>query len=184
MARTPSNMIPLGTPAPDFDLFDVVSGESRSYDDIAGSSGTLIMFICNHCPFVKHIEDQLIKLSNEYMIQGIGIAGISSNDVDKYPDDAPEKMKELAEEKGYPFSYLYDESQEVAKAYDAACTPDFYLFDSEKKLVYRGQLDDSRPGADIPVTGKDLRMALDAVVHGETPDMDQKPSLGCNIKWK
>jgi peroxiredoxin len=184
MARTPSNMIPLGTQAPDFDLIDVVTSEARSYDDISGSEGTLIMFICNHCPFVKHIEDELIKLSNEYMIQGIGVAGISSNDIINYPDDAPEKMKELAETKGYPFPYLYDESQETAKAYDAACTPDFYVFDSEKKLVYRGQLDDSRPGTDIPVSGKDLRAALDAVINGEIPDPDQKPSLGCNIKWK
>ncbi len=184
MARTPSNMIPLGTIAPDFELLDSVTGEKKSYSDISGNEGTLIMFICNHCPYVKHIEDELILLSNEYISRGIGIAGISSNDIVKYPEDAPERMKELAEEKGYPFPYLYDESQEVAKSYDAACTPDFYLFDSEKKLVYRGQLDDSRPESDIPVTGKDLRAALNSLLSGEPPNPDQKPSLGCNIKWK
>jgi peroxiredoxin len=184
MARTPSNMIPLGTIAPDFDLPDVVSCENRTFEDVSGVNGTLVMFICNHCPFVKHIEDQLIAIGNEYLIEGIGVVAISSNDVIQYPADSPEKMKELAEEKGYPFPYLYDETQEIAKAYDAACTPDFYLFDAQRKLVYRGQLDDSRPGTDIPPSGKDLRLAMDALLNGESPSLDQTPSLGCNIKWK
>lgn len=184
MARTPSNMIPLDTEAPDFNLPDVVSGELKSFDELSGAAGTLVMFICNHCPFVKHVEDELIKLSSEYLIQGIGVIAISSNDIEKYPDDSPEKMKELAETKGYPFPYLFDETQEVAKSYDAACTPDFYLFNQDKKLYYRGQLDDSRPNTEIPVDGKDLRKALNALINNEAPPSDQKPSLGCNIKWK
>jgi peroxiredoxin len=184
MARTPSNMLPLGTIAPDFELLDTVTDTTRSYEDIAGTEATLVMFICNHCPFVKHIEDELISLTNEYILQGVGVVGISSNDIEKYPQDSPEKMRELAEEKGYPFPYLFDATQNTAKAYHAACTPDFYIFDADKKLVYRGQLDDSRPGTDIPVTGKDIRSALDRILSGEIPEPDQKPSLGCNIKWK
>jgi peroxiredoxin len=184
MARTPSNMLPLGTIAPDFELLDIVTDTTRSYEDIAGAEATLVMFICNHCPFVKHIEDELINITNEYVLQGVGVVAISSNDIEKYPQDAPEKMKELAEEKGYPFPYLFDATQDIAKAYHAACTPDFYIFDKEKKLVYRGQLDDSRPGTDIPVSGKDIRNALDRILGGDIPDPNQKPSLGCNIKWK
>lgn len=184
MARTPSNMLPLGTLAPDFSLTDTVSGETKSLEELAGLNGTLIMFICNHCPFVKHIEDQLISIGSEYIVQGISVIAISSNDIMNYPQDSPEKMAELAKEKGYPFPYLFDDSQEVAKAYDAACTPDFYLFNSDLNLVYRGQLDDSRPDNGIPVSGKDLRLALNAVIAGEEPSEDQVPSLGCNIKWK
>jgi thiol-disulfide isomerase/thioredoxin len=142
------------------------------------------MFICNHCPFVKHVNDELVRLGNDYNDKGIGFVAISSNDVENYPDDSPGMMKIVAQEMEYPFPYLYDETQEVAKAYDAACTPDFYVFDKDLKLVYRGQLDDSRPGNDIPVTGKDLRSALNAVIDGKEVSDDQKPSLGCNIKWK
>lgn len=184
MARTPSNMLPLGTKASDFKLKDVQTGSFKTFNDVSGSKGTLVMFICNHCPFVKHIEDELVKLGLDYMNKGIGVVAISSNDIEKYPADSPEKMKELAEEKGYSFPYLFDETQSVAKSYDAACTPDFYLYDAEAKLAYRGQLDDSRPGSEIPVTGKDLRAAIEAVIAGRTPGTDQKPSLGCNIKWK
>jgi thiol-disulfide isomerase/thioredoxin len=142
------------------------------------------MFICNHCPFVKHVNDELVRLGNDYKDKGIGFVAISSNDVENYPDDSPGLMKIVAQELEYPFPYLYDETQEVAKAYDAACTPDFYVFDKNLKLVYRGQLDDSRPGNDIPVTGKDLRSALNALIDGKEVSDDQKPSLGCNIKWK
>lgn len=184
MAMTPSNMLPLGTTAPNFKLPDTVSGESVQYSDVAGEKGTLIMFICNHCPFVKHIQSQLAEIGRVYPEKGIGIAAISSNDVANYPDDAPEKMKAVAEENGYSFPYLYDESQETAKAYDAACTPDFYLFDADRKLVYRGQLDSSRPGQEEPVTGEDLRRAIDALVAGDEIPEEQKPSVGCNIKWK
>ncbi len=179
MAMTPSNMLPLGTTAPDFRLPDVSSGETKSLSELKSEKATLVMFICNHCPFVKHVKDQLIALAKDYEDQGVSCVAISSNDVANYPDDSPEKMKE----EGYPFPYLYDESQEVAKAYQAACTPDFYLFDGNLSLVYRGQLDDSRPGNDIPVTGKDIRNALDALLAGESPSEDQKPSVGCNIKW-
>ncbi len=184
MARTPSNMIPLGYKAPDFILPDVVSGQNKSLNDLAGNNGTLIMFICNHCPFVIHIQDELVRLANDYIDKGFKFIAINSNDIENYPDDHPGKMKDLALRLNYPFPYLFDESQSVAKAYDAACTPDFYLFDSALKCVYRGQLDDSRPQTDIPVNGKDIRKALDKVLSGEPIDPDQKPSLGCNIKWK
>ncbi len=184
MALTESNMLDLGTKAPDFNLPDTVSGNNITFSDIKGENGTLVMFTCNHCPYVIHVNDELVRLGNEYKEKGIGFVAISSNDVINYPQDAPDKMKTLAEELGYPFPYLYDESQEVAKAYDAACTPDFYLFDKETILVYRGQLDDSRPKSGKPVTGKDLRAALEAVLEGKEISGTQYPSAGCNIKWK
>ncbi|RIV32440.1 thioredoxin family protein [Flagellimonas lutimaris] len=183
MARTPSNMLPLGTKAPDFDLLDTISDKKVALDDIKGEKGTVIMFICNHCPFVIHVNPQIVKLAKEYQEKGIAFVAISSNDVENYPQDAPHLMKEKAKEEDYSFPYLYDETQEVAKAYDAACTPDFYLFDSDMTLVYRGQLDDSRPGNGLPLTGTDLKNAMDAVLDSKEVDSDQKPSLGCNIKW-
>ncbi|NNK10888.1 MAG: thioredoxin family protein [Flavobacteriaceae bacterium] len=183
MARTPSNMLPLGTEAPSFALLDTVSDTTLSLDEIKGTEGTVIMFICNHCPFVKHVNHQLVKLAKKYTDKGIGFVAISSNDVENYPQDAPHLMKENAEGEGYPFPYLYDATQEVARAYDAACTPDFYLFDSQSRLIYRGQLDDSRPGNGIPVSGNDLRRALDNLLAGKPQEEDQKPSIGCNIKW-
>ncbi|HNP94216.1 MAG TPA: thioredoxin family protein [Cyclobacteriaceae bacterium] len=184
MARTPSTMVELGTDAPDFRLEDVVSGQTKSLSDVKGKRGTLVMFICNHCPFVKHINEELVKLGNEFPSKGISLVAINSNDVENYPEDRPDLMKEIALTHGYRFPYLYDETQEVARAYDAACTPDFFLFDADLKLVYRGQLDDSRPGNDIPVTGRDLRTAMNALVNGKRISADQRPSLGCNIKWK
>ncbi len=185
MAATPSVMLPLGTEAPKFKLYDTVSGQWKSYDDIKGEKGTLVMFICNHCPYVKHVNDELVRVANDYLPKGIGFAAISANDITRYPEDAPELMKETAEKLGYPFPYLYDETQDVARAYQAACTPDFFLFDGNDKLVYRGQLDDSRPGNGKPVTGADLRRALDALLQGKTiPEEEQKPSIGCSIKWK
>ena len=184
MARTPSNMLPLGTTAPDFKLPDTVSDEILALDTIRGDKATVIMFVCNHCPFVKHVNSGIVELANRFKDQGISFVAISSNDVENYPQDAPHLMKETAHKEGYSFPYLYDESQDVAKAYDAACTPDFYLFDDQLKLVYRGQLDDSRPENGIPVTGKDLSNAIDAVLESRPIDPDQKPSIGCNIKWK
>lgn len=184
MARTPSNMLPLGTQAPDFSLFDTVSQETLSLEHLKGENGTVIMFICNHCPFVIHVNEELVSVANDYRDKGIGFIAISSNDVINYPQDGPEKMTIHAEENNYPFAYLYDESQDVAKAYDAACTPDLYLFDGDLKLAYRGQLDDSRPGNGLPVTGNDLRNALNCVLEGKDNDQVQKPSIGCNIKWK
>ena len=184
MARTPSNMLPLGTPAPDFELLDTVSDGNVSLQEVQGSKGTVVMFICNHCPFVVHVNPEITRLAQEYQPMGFGFVAISSNDVENYPQDAPHLMKEKAKEVGYGFPYLYDETQAVAKAYDAACTPDFYLFDADLKLVYRGQLDNSRPGNGLPLTGEDLRKALDALVKGSVIDPEQKPSLGCNIKWK
>jgi peroxiredoxin len=185
MAAKESVMLPLGTTAPKFKLYDTVSGKYLSFDELKGPKGTLVMFICNHCPYVKHVNQELVRLGNDYMPKGIGFIAISSNDVVRYPDDSPEKMKEVAEKLGYPFPYLYDETQETARAYQAACTPDFFLFDAGDKLVYRGQLDDSRPGNDIPVTGKDLRKALDYLLEGKIiPEEQQKPSIGCSIKWK
>jgi peroxiredoxin len=183
MVRTPSTMLPLGTTAPDFELPNV-DGRSVAFADAAGPKGTVIMFICNHCPFVKHVADELAVLGREYLPRGVGFAAISSNDVSAHPADSPEQMVREAEDRGYPFPYLYDETQEVAKAYHAACTPDFYLFDAGKKLVYRGQLDASRPGSETPVTGRDLRVAIDRLLAGTEPPVDQVPSLGCNIKWK
>jgi len=184
MSNTPSNMLPLGTTAPNFNLIDTVSGKMIALNDVKGDVATVVMFICNHCPFVKHVNEQLVKLANDYMDRGIGFVAISSNDVKNYPQDSPELMKKNAEQLGYPFPYLYDETQEVAKAYDAACTPDFYIFDKDLKLVYRGQLDDSRPGNDKPITGRDIRNALDALLSGKEVDPNQIPSMGCNIKWK
>ena len=184
MARTLSNMLPLGTQAPDFTLYDTVSGEQKGLEDLKGPGGTVIFFICNHCPFVIHVNQELVRLANDYGSKGIGFVAISSNDVENYPQDGPELMKQNAIDLAYPFPYLYDESQAVAKAYDAACTPDIYLFDAELKLVYRGQLDGSRPGNGVEVNGEDLRAALDQLLKGESIDPDQKPSIGCNIKWK
>ena len=184
MARTPSNMLPLDTPAPSFELYDTVSGSLLDLDELKGEKGMVIFFICNHCPFVIHVNAELVRIANEYSPKGVGFAAISANDVENYPDDAPELMKKVAQREQYPFPYLYDETQEVARAYDAACTPDIYLFDGQSRLVYRGQLDDSRPGNDIPVTGSDLRGALDDLLSGREISGNQKPSLGCNIKWK
>jgi peroxiredoxin len=183
MVRTPSTMLPLGTQAPDFELINV-DGRVMSLADAAGPKGTVVMFICNHCPFVKHVADQLAALGRDYSSSGIGFVAISSNDVSTHPADSPEQMVREAEERGYPFPYLYDETQDVAKEYHAACTPDFYLFDAGRNLVYRGQLDSSRPGNDIPVTGGDLREAIDSLLAGRPPVSEQKPSIGCNIKWK
>lgn len=184
MARTPSNMLALGTKAPDFHLMDTVSGNVMALGDLKGNTGTVIMFICNHCPFVKHVNAELVRVANDYKEKGIAFIAISSNDIENYPQDAPHLMKENALSEGFTFPYLYDGSQEVARAYDAACTPDFYLFDADLNLVYRGQLDDSRPGNGIPVTGKDLREAMNAVLSSQPVSPDQKPSIGCNIKWK
>ncbi|MCB0756537.1 MAG: thioredoxin family protein [Flavobacteriales bacterium] len=184
MARTPTVEMELGYSAPDFLLPNVVSGKSTGFSDVRGERGTVVMFICNHCPFVIHVMDELIRIGSDFKERGIGFVAISSNDVSTHPDDSPEKMKALAEEKAFPFPYLYDETQEVAKAYTAACTPDFSVFNAEAKCVYRGQLDDSRPGNNEPVNGKDLREVLDKLIAGESIPTQQKPSLGCNIKWK
>jgi len=184
MARTPSTMVTLGTKAHAFTLPDTVSGKNLSLKDIKANVATVIMFICNHCPFVKHVNAELVKLANDYKNKGIGFVAISSNDVINHPDDAPELMKQVAKQLKYPFPYLYDESQETAKAYDAACTPDFFIYDKDVQLVYRGQLDDSRPGNEIPVTGKDIRHALDCLIDDQPIPEFQKPSIGCNIKWK
>jgi peroxiredoxin len=183
MAATPSTMLPLGTPAPDFSLPDT-NGQSVSLSDFRGASALVVFFICNHCPYVKHLRAELAPLAREYQQKGVAIVGINSNDATNYPDDSPEKMAEEVRNAGYTFPYLYDESQAVAKAFHAACTPDFFVFNRELKLVYRGQFDDSRPGNNLPVTGKDLRASLDAVLSGRTPPQDQKPSIGCNIKWR
>ncbi len=184
MARTPSNMLALGTQAPDFSLPNTKDGKTYSFDSSSGANGTVVMFICNHCPYVIHVMEGITAMAKDYKDRGIGFVAISSNDVINYPDDDPVLMKETAEKYGFSFPYLYDESQDVAKEYDAACTPDFYLFDGGKTLVYRGQMDSSRPKNDLPVTGKDLRAAMDALLSGKTIDTLQKPSLGCNIKWK
>lgn len=184
MALTESNMLPLGTVAPDFELPDTVSGETIKLDDVVTQKGAVVMFICNHCPYVLHVNEEIVRLAKEYQEKGLGFVGISSNDVERYPADGPEKMQVLAKDVGYTFPYLYDESQAIAKAYDAACTPDFYVFDGEKKLAYRGRLDDSRPGNGVPLSGKDLRAAIDAVLEGKPVDDKQYPSAGCNIKWK
>lgn len=184
MALTPTTSIPLGFKAPSFTLTDIVSGKSITYQDISGEHGTLVMFICNHCPFVIHVQEQLVKLANDYLPKGIGFVAISANDVVNYPQDGPLEMKKLAEKLNFPFPYCYDETQEVAKAYDAACTPDFSLFDKNDTCVYRGQLDDSRPGNDVPVTGNTLRKVLDDLLAEKNIDTNQKPSVGCNIKWK
>jgi peroxiredoxin len=177
-------MLGLGTVAPDFALPDVVSGKTVRRDDFRGKKALLVMFICAHCPYVKHIEKELGKLGKDYAAQPMGIVAISSNDAANYPDDNPPGLKKQAETFGFVFPYLYDESQAVARAYDAACTPDIYLFDDAFKLVYRGQFDGSRPSNAIPVTGQDLRAAIDSVLAGKPVSADQKPSIGCNIKWK
>lgn len=177
-------MTDLGTRAVDFTLPDTVSGKDVSLQAVKGKNATVIMFICNHCPFVKHVNDELIQIAKDYMADDVVFVAISSNDVDNYPDDSPDKMKEVAQQLGYPFPYLYDETQEVAKAYDAACTPDFFVYDKNLELVYRGQLDDSRLGNNKPVDGKDLRAALDAILSNQPVSEDQRPSVGCNIKWK
>ena len=184
MSLTPTTSIPLGFKAPEFSLSDVVSGKVLSFDDIKGSKGTLVMFICNHCPYVIHVREELIRLAKDYLPKGIGFVAISSNDVENYPDDRPDLMKELALEENFPFPYLYDESQSVAKAYDAACTPDFDLFDASEICVYRGRLDESRPGSGVPVTGKDMRAAMNSILNGQPMPVPQYPSMGCNIKWK
>ena len=183
MVLTPSTMLPLGTRAPAFSLPDTVSGETLSLEALKGAQGTVVMFICNHCPYVKHVNPELVRVAKDYQSKGVNFVAISSNDAANYPDDAPDKMKAAAQQLGYPFPYLYDESQAVAKAYQAACTPDLFLFDSAMLCVYRGQLDESRPGKGAP-DGKDLRAALDAVVAGKPVSPEQKPSVGCNIKWK
>ena len=183
MARTPSQMLELGTAAPAFSLPDA-DGTMHSLEDAAGSKAYLVMFICNHCPFVKHVADELARLARDYESQGVAVFAINSNDVEKYPDDGPAAMKAESASRGYTFLYLLDADQSVAKAYLAACTPDFYLFDADRVLVYRGQLDGSRPGNGVPVDGRDLRAALDTVLAGEPVPEDQLPSLGCNIKWK
>lgn len=184
MARTPSRMVALHTSAPPFTLPDTVTGNKVSYNAIKGNIATVLMFICNHCPFVLHVNNELVNLANEYKSKGVGFVAISANDVLTHPDDGPEKMKETALRLQYPFPYCYDESQEVAKAYGAECTPDFFIYDKNDKLVYRGQLDDSRPGNHIPVTGKDMRHALDCLINNLPVPGLQRPSIGCNIKWK
>ena len=184
MALTPSTMLALGTRAPDFDLPDVVSGRRVALRTFAGKRALLVMFICRHCPYVQHVKTELSRLGRDYAEKDIGIVAISANDAAGYPDDAPDKLKAMAEELGFLFPLCYDESQETAKAYTAACTPDFFLFDAGRALVYRGQLDEARPGNNKPLTGKDLRAALDAVLAGTPVSPDQRPSIGCNIKWK
>ncbi len=184
MSLTPTKAIPLGFQAPDFRLPDTVTGKDLSYPDIKGEKGTLVMFICNHCPYVKHVIRELVQLGNDYMPKGIGMAAISSNDVVNYPEDHPDKMKDLALALDFPFPYLYDEDQSVAKAYDAACTPDFDLFDNNGLCVYRGQLDDSRPSNGVEVSGRHMREALDLLLADKKIPEDQIPSVGCNIKWK
>jgi peroxiredoxin len=183
VARTESTMLALGTLAPPFSLPDV-DGRVVVLEDFRDNVALLVMFLCNHCPFVKHLREELARLAREYQAKGVGVVAIMPNDAENYPDDRPEKMREEVETWGYTFPYLYDESQEVAKAYRAACTPDFFLFDEAQRLVYRGQLDGSRPGNGVPVTGEDLRAALDAVLSGKPVAAEQRPSLGCNIKWK
>jgi len=184
MAATPSTMLPLGTELPAFSLPNVVDGTTLPSDTYRKSVALVVMFICNHCPYVKHVLAEIGRVTEDYRRKGIAFVAISSNDVAAYPEDGPEAMKELAVAQGWRFPYLYDETQEVAKAFKAACTPDLYVFDEEQKLVYRGQLDDSRPGNDIPPSGRDLRAALDAIIAGKDIPGPQKPSLGCNIKWK
>ena len=184
MALTPSNMMPLGTRAPGFSLGCAVSGKEYTLDDLKSDKATVIMFICNHCPYVKHLQKGIVELANDYISGGVSFIAINSNDVEKYPEDSPENMKKVAERLGYPFPYLFDETQEVARAYDAACTPDFYIFDGDLNCAYRGHMDASRPGNGIPVTGEHLRKALDDILAGKPVPEDQIPSIGCNIKWK
>ena len=184
MAQTPSTMLPLGTPAPDFSLPEPMTGKTVSLGDFQDAPALLVMVICNHCPFVKHIRQGLVQFARDYPAKDLAIVAISANDAANYPDDSPAKIAEEAKTFGYPFPYLHDESQTVAKAYHAACTPDFFLFDASRKLVYRGQFDGSRPGNKLPVTGSDLRAAVDALLAGQPVPSAQQPSIGCNIKWK
>lgn len=184
MALTPSNMLPLGTKAPHFKLRCAVNEKELVLDELKSDKATVVMFICNHCPYVKHVQKGLVELANDYMPKGVAFIAVNSNDVGKYPEDSPANMKRVALSLGYPFPYLFDETQEVARAYAAACTPDFYVFDAALKLAYRGQMDDSRPGNGKPVTGKNIREALDRLLNGEPVGEDQAPSIGCNIKWK
>ncbi len=183
MVKTASTMQRLGSQAPDFSLLNV-DGRMISWADFPDAKGYLVMFICNHCPYVKHVADELARIGHDYLPQGIAVVAINSNDTTKHPDDSPEQMVHEAENRGYPFPYLFDETQEVAKAFRASCTPDFFLYNADKTLVYRGQLDSSRPGNDVPLTGSDLRAALNSVLSGEPIDEKQVPSIGCNIKWK
>jgi peroxiredoxin len=184
MAETPSRMVELGTKAPEFSLPDVVSAHTVSLNTFAGRKALLVMFICPHCPFVQHVQDELARVGRDYAERNVGIVAISSNDAESYPEDSPPRLKEMAERLGFRFPFCYDESQVIAMAYGAECTPDFFLFDASRRLVYRGQLDGSRPGNGVPVTGSDLRSALDAVLSDLAVDMNQRPSVGCNIKWK
>jgi len=184
MAATPSVMTPLGSKAPDFKLPDTISGNHVSLQDVKGKKATVVMFICNHCPYVKHVNPALVKIARELKSGDVSFVAISSNDIKQYPEDGPQQMKVTAKQGGYTFPYLYDETQEVARAYDAACTPDFFVYDSDLALAYRGQFDDSRPGNNIPVTGSDLRKAIETLVAGKQVSPKQKPSIGCNIKWK
>jgi thiol-disulfide isomerase/thioredoxin len=184
LALTESNMFPLGATAPSFTLPDVVSNQEVSLEALKSDVATVIMFICNHCPYVKHVQKQLVQLANDYLPKGVAFIAINSNDAVQYPEDGPDNMKKVAEEFQYPFPYLYDESQQVAKDYQAACTPDFYIFDGKLSCVYRGQLDDSRPGNGLPVTGSYIRAALESILNNEPIQVQQKPSIGCNIKWK
>ncbi len=184
MVRTPSTMQELGTPAPDFRLLEPATGKYRSLEEFKEAPALLVVFMCNHCPYVIHIREALAEFAREYQPKGLAMVGINANDADNYPDDSPEKMMEEVKKAGYTFPYLYDADQSVAKAYRAACTPDFFLYDADRKLVYRGQFDDARPRNDEPVTGKDLRAAVEAVLAGKPVPEEQKPSLGCNIKWK
>ena len=184
MAQTASTMLPLGTPAPTFDLPEPATGRTVALTDFQNAPALLVIFMCNHCPFVKHLRQGLVQFAREYQDRGLAIVAVSANDVAHYPEDSPARMAEEARAFDYPFPYLYDETQVVAKAYRAACTPDFFLFDAGRKLVYRGQFDGSRPGNNLPVTGADLRAAADAALAGQPVPSDQKPSIGCNIKWK
>lgn len=184
MARTESTMLPLGSIAPDFKLPNVVTGELTSLSQFVGAKALLVMFICQHCPFVIHVKAELARLGHDYVPQGLGVIAISANDVSNYPQDSPDHLKTMAQDLSLNYPILYDETQSVAQSYQAACTPDFFLFDADRRLVYRGQLDDSRPGNEKPVTGADLRAAIDAALVGKPIDTNQKPSIGCNIKWK
>lgn len=184
MARTESTMLALGTPAPAFELPDVTTGRTINLQTFAGKRGLLVMFICRHCPYVRHVQSELAKLGRDYAEQSLGIVAISSNDAAAYPDDAPASLAEMAAQLSFAFPFCYDESQNIARAFQAVCTPDFYLFDEKRELAYRGQLDESRPRNDVPVSGRDLRGAIEALLHDQPIDAAQKPSLGCNIKWR
>ena len=184
MVKTASNMMPLGTIAPNFNLVDSVSGQPKSLQELQSRIATVVMFICNHCPYVKHVRGELVALANDYQAKGVSLIAINSNDTDAYPEDSLDNMKIEVQTQGYTFPYLFDATQEVAKAYNAACTPDFFVFDGNLACVYRGQLDNSRPGNDVPVSGEDLRAALDCVIANRLVSEQQKPSVGCNIKWK